>query len=97
MIEKLLPRNRYIKETLRRSIVKTLSYRAIILICDFAFVYLYTRQIKIAVGFMVVSNTYATVGYYFHERIWNKIKWGKIIHKKLTNDSPLHPDQPNVT
>lgn len=66
-------------ETLRRSIVKTVSYRIIILIIDFISIYLFTGQVKIALGFMLISNTYSTVGYYFHERIWNKIKWGKVI------------------
>jgi len=31
---------------------------------------------------MIVSNIYTTAGYFFHERIWSKIKWGKIIYKK---------------
>jgi adenylylsulfate kinase len=81
-IVKLLSDTRQTKQTLRRSIAKTISYRVFVLICDFIFIYLFTGQIKIALGFMIVSNTYATVGYYFHERIWNKIKWGKISHKK---------------
>lgn len=70
------------KETLRRSIVKTLSYRILILILDFTSIYVFTGKIKIAVGFMLVSNIYTTVGYFFHERIWDKIKWGKVLFKK---------------
>jgi uncharacterized membrane protein len=65
-------------ETLRRSIIKTISYRVFILVLDFTAVYLFTGQIKIALGFMAVSNIYTTAGYFFHERIWSKIKWGKI-------------------
>jgi adenylylsulfate kinase len=65
------------RETLSRSIVKTLSYRLVILSLDFLSVYLFTGQVKIAVGFMVVSNIYTTIGYFVHERIWDKIKWGK--------------------
>ncbi len=82
MIEKLLPNTHHATETLRRSIFKTISYRVVILIFDFISIYLFTRQIKIAFGFMIVSNIYTTFGYFFHERIWNKIKWGKIIYKK---------------
>jgi adenylylsulfate kinase len=81
MIEKLLPITHRTKETLRRSIVKTVSYRVIILILDFTAIYLFTGQIKIALGFMIVSNIYTTLGYFFHERIWDKIKWGLISHK----------------
>jgi adenylylsulfate kinase len=79
MIEKLLPYTHHVEETLRRSIVKTISYRAAILILDFTFIYLFTGQIKVALGFMIVSNIYTTLGYFFHERIWDKIKWGKKI------------------
>lgn len=80
MIEKLLPETHHAKETLHRSIVKTISYRVVILILDFAAIYLFTGQIKVAVGFMIVSNIYTTVGYFLHERIWDRIKWGKQIN-----------------
>jgi adenylylsulfate kinase len=83
MIEKFLPDTHHAEETLRRSIVKTISYRGAILILDFSFIYLFTGQIKVALGFMIVSNIYTTLGYFFHERIWDKIKWGKIIYKKV--------------
>jgi adenylylsulfate kinase len=82
MIEKLLPIKHPPEETLRRSIVKTVSYRIVILILDFTAIYLFTGQIKIALGFMIVSNVYTTLGYFLHERIWDKIKWGKTIYNK---------------
>ncbi|QTE34893.1 DUF2061 domain-containing protein [Mucilaginibacter sp. P19] len=81
MIEKLFPGTHHAEETVRRSIVKAISYRAAILILDFAAIYLFTGQIKVAVGFMIVSNVYTTIGYFFYERIWDKIRWGKIIYK----------------
>jgi len=55
-------------KTLHRSVVKTISGRAAILILDFTSVYIFTVKIKIAVGFMVVTNTYTTIGYFIHER-----------------------------
>ena len=81
MIEKLLPISHHPEETFRRSIVKTISYRVVILILDFSAIYLFTGQIKVALGFMIVSNIYTTIGYFIHERIWGNIKWGKIIQK----------------
>jgi adenylylsulfate kinase len=84
MIEKLLPETHHATETLSRSVVKTLSYRLLILVLDFTSIYIFTRQVKVALGFMVVSNIYTTIGYFFHERIWDRIKWGKIIYKKAT-------------
>jgi adenylylsulfate kinase len=70
------------EEKLSRSIVKTVSYRIFILILDFTTIYLFTGKVKIAIGFMLVSNLYTTIGYFFHERIWDKIKWGKMIYKE---------------
>jgi len=83
MIEKLFLNTHHAEETLRRSVVKTICYRVIILIFDFTAIYLFTGQIKVALGFMIVSNIYTTFGYFFYERIWGKIKWGKIIYKKF--------------
>jgi adenylylsulfate kinase len=63
-------------------VIKTVSYRVIILILDFFSIWLFTGEVKLAVDFMIVSNIYTTLVYFFHERIWDKIKWGKIFIKK---------------
>ncbi len=81
MTEQLPSNEHHTQETVRRTIVKTISYRVVILILDFTSIYLFTGKIKIAIGFMVVSNVYTTIGYFFHERIWDKIKWGKQVYK----------------
>ena len=62
--------------TRRRSVVKAITYRALIVCLDFLAIYLLTGKAQIAVGFMVVSNIYTTVGYFVHERLWARIKWG---------------------
>jgi uncharacterized membrane protein len=80
-MEKLALQTPHPDETMKRSIVKTVTYRVFILILDFTSIYIFTGQVKIALGFMIVSNVYTTIGYFFHERIWDKIKWGKIIYK----------------
>ena len=77
MTEKLFPYTPPAGESLKRSIVKTLSYRLVILILDFGSIYLFTGQVKVALGFMLVSNIYTTLAYFFHERVWDKVKWGK--------------------
>ncbi|HTY43927.1 MAG TPA: DUF2061 domain-containing protein [Patescibacteria group bacterium] len=61
----------------KRSLVKTLTYRAAIIILDFVAVSLLTGKYTIAVIFVVVSNLYTSIAYFIHERIWAKIKWGK--------------------
>jgi uncharacterized membrane protein len=73
------PKGNILKDTLKRSLVKSISYRVIIIVLDFCTVYLFTGKVKVAIGFMLVSNTYTTVTYFLHERFWEKIKWGKEI------------------
>ena len=60
----------------RRSLVKAVTYRLVIMVLDFGAIYLMTRTLRIALGFMVASNIYTTVAYFFHERLWNRIHWG---------------------
>ncbi len=61
---------------LRRSVVKAVTYRVLIMCMDFGTIFLFTGAVKVALGFMVVSNIYTTIGYFFHERLWARIKWG---------------------
>jgi adenylylsulfate kinase len=71
------PDKNSLKDSYVRTLVKTVSYRLLIITLDFTTVYLFTGKVKIALGFMLVSNTYTTIAYFLHERIWGKIKWGK--------------------
>lgn len=63
--------------TRKRSIVKAITYRFFIVCLDFLVIYLFTHKVDVAVGFMIVSNIYTTVGYFAHERIWARIRWGR--------------------
>ena len=60
----------------KRSIVKAITYRAIIVCLDFLVIYLLTGKVMTAAAFMIVSNIYTTVAYFLHERVWAGIKWG---------------------
>ncbi len=62
--------------TRKRSIVKAVTYRVFIVALDFAAIYLFTGKVEVALGFMLVSNIYTTVGYFLHERLWARIQWG---------------------
>ena len=62
--------------TERRSVTKALTYRAVIMCLDFTTIYLLTGTLKMAIGFMIISNVYTTVAYFAHERIWAHITWG---------------------
>ena len=80
MMENSEPKKSLLKDTLKRSLVKSISYRIIIIILDFTTIYIFTGKVKVALGFMLISNVYTTIAYFFHERIWEKITWGKEGH-----------------
>ncbi len=60
----------------RRSIVKAITYRLLIMSLDFLTIYLFTGAPRIAIGFMIASNVYTSVCYMIHERLWTHIAWG---------------------
>jgi uncharacterized membrane protein len=62
--------------TRKRSIAKALTYRVVVVCLDFLAIYLFTHKVEVAVGFMIVSNLYTTVGYFVHERVWARVAWG---------------------
>jgi uncharacterized membrane protein len=68
-------------ETRKRSVVKALTYRVVIVCLDFLAIYIFTHKVDVALGFMIVSNVYTTVGYFLHERLWARTKWGLVSGK----------------
>lgn len=68
-------------ETALRSLVKTVIYRVFItIVTALAFILMGNDPAK-AIGESVAINLFYAVCYYINERIWNKIKWGKIIEE----------------
>ncbi len=60
-----------------RSVAKALSWRLIGTIDTLVVSYVLTGQIKLAASIASIDFITKLVLYFFHERIWNKIKWGK--------------------
>jgi uncharacterized membrane protein len=49
----------------------------ILIMClDFATIYIFTGALRVAIGFVIVSNIYTTASYLLHERLWARLKWG---------------------
>ena len=63
------------KEDRVRSLVKTLGYRAIIIIQIFITTYLFTGNFAQSTKLTIVSNLFGVIIYYLWERLWIKIKW----------------------
>ncbi len=61
---------------MRRSVVKAVTYRLLIMSLDFVAIYLFTGAARIALGFMIASNVYTSIAYVIHERLWSRVKWG---------------------
>jgi uncharacterized membrane protein len=63
--------------TKSRSFVKAWSYRVFGTITSFIVVYIITKEIALST-IIAFWETVLKVGvYYWHERIWNKIHWGR--------------------
>ena len=59
-----------------RSIAKSISYRILSISVDSVAAYLFTHDVAISAGIVIVVNAYSTLLYYFHERVWAHIHWG---------------------
>jgi len=60
-----------------RSVLKTISWRVIGTLDTILISWLITGHIALALSIGSIELVTKMVLYFFHERIWNKIKWGK--------------------
>jgi len=65
------------KDSHLRSIVKAVGYRLLLIISNGIVIYLVTKRIDITLGVSLLTAVLNTIIYYFYERFWNKIRWGK--------------------
>jgi uncharacterized membrane protein len=65
------------QESSLRSLAKTLSWRVTGSASTFIIVYLVTGSAGVSSGVAVIQMIVNTFLYWFHERVWNRIKWGK--------------------
>ena len=59
-----------------RSIVKAISWRIIATLITGMIVFVLTGNLTLSIGVSFFELLTKMVVYYFHERIWNRIKWG---------------------
>ena len=64
-------------ETNYRSFVKALCYRALIMVSTFLVSYFLTSDLDLSFGITFASSIANTLLYFIHERIWNRIDWGR--------------------
>lgn len=61
----------------RRSLVKTISWRITGSGATFIIAYLISGNIAMSGSIAIIQIVANTILYYTHERVWNKIGWGK--------------------
>lgn len=60
-----------------RSILKSISWRVIGTLDTILISWLITNKLTIALSIGTIELITKMVLYFFHERVWNTIKWGK--------------------
>jgi uncharacterized membrane protein len=66
------------RESRQRSLVKSLAYRIISVAGTGILVWVTTKNIGETVSITLVVQVFLVILYYSYERIWDKIKWGRI-------------------
>jgi uncharacterized membrane protein len=60
-----------------RSILKSISWRMIGTIDTILISWLITGEVTLALSIGIIELFTKMVLYFFHERLWNSVKWGK--------------------
>jgi uncharacterized membrane protein len=67
-----------VKVTKARSFTKSLSYRVFGTLTSWAVVYAITGKGSLATLIAFWETVVKVVVYYWHERVWNRISWGRL-------------------
>jgi adenylylsulfate kinase len=83
-----------VREYRKRSIVKAICWRAIATLTTVLVVFIFTRQLTLAVEVGAVEVVAKLLFYYLHERTWTLVIWGKPQHPLagLTVTRELEPE-----
>ena len=65
------------EENHRRSLLKGISWRITGTLDTLVLSYFFTGSFKIAMSIGATEVITKVILYYFHERFWNKVKWGR--------------------
>ena len=65
-----------IKEGIKRSLTKAITCRIICIVMLAIVSFMFTGDLREVTGIVVVFQAIQMVVYYFHERAWERVKWG---------------------
>jgi uncharacterized membrane protein len=66
-----------VEEKRIRTIVKTISWRAVATGTTMLVVYIYTREMVLSLGVGAAEVIAKLALYYVHERLWGRLGWGR--------------------
>jgi len=66
------------RESHKRTLVKSITWRVAATIITFAIVILYTGRLDWAISLSIFDMILKFIGYYIHERAWDRTGWGTI-------------------
>lgn len=69
-----------VSETKTRSLVKAILWRVIATVVTFGMLYMLTGKVIESIEVTAIAAAVSMVAYYLHERLWNKISWGRVEH-----------------
>ena len=67
-------------ESHKRSVFKAVSYRLMGTFATMLIVFAFTRRFVLSLGVGIFELLAKIACFYIHERLWAKIKWGKLDH-----------------
>lgn len=65
-------------ETVKRTIIRTISYRLTAFFMTILWTWCFTQDLGKSTLFSAFLHMLLSIDYYIHERIWLKIKWGRL-------------------
>jgi uncharacterized membrane protein len=65
-------------ETRQRTVARMISYRITAWLFTILWTYIFTGDIGKSTGFATMLHLLLSIDYYIHERIWLRIKWGRV-------------------
>ena len=71
-------------ESHRRSILKAVTWRLFATLVTTLVVYLFTKEVALALGVGLADTAIKIVAYYTHERLWDRMNFGR--RRKIKED-----------
>ena len=78
-------KDKFVYETHKRSLLKSITFRMMVLISDASIISVITGQITETLSIVLLTNLFSTILYYLHERVWTEWTWlvVKFNHREL--------------